>query len=508
MTAPAIPSEFALELESERHRWLRRRFLWFCAIGVVATIAFDAHDIRHELSSARHWKAGLIEALECASSVLLFSAAAAYALLARPRRSSLVQIASLLVIVVGLAEMSFERAHVDLLADPSVSPDLARSPISVGAVFAGVAFAVLFTNHFFACLFMPWTFREALRPAAVLLIGYSAVLLLDVLRHRLPAAGLLSIPALALSFMPGAAICWWRFSRFRESFRLRFESGRYRLLERELQAARQLHESSLPPQIDRGPVRLSYAYEPMRQIGGDLLFVHRPPGNDAILSVVVLDVTGHGIRAALTVNRLLGELERLFAESPGTPPEEILRGLNRYVALTLSRHTIFATAFVARVDAASGELRWASGGHPTAFLRRAGNGSALEPLESTSTLLGALAADDYDVVGCTTRLSDGDVLIAYTDGVCEACDRAGTQLGTAGTQRVIAQACVAQSDSSQWPGAILHSVLGYRGTPVEDDTLIVAVSLGMDDGRRPPFLQAGMIGRHGEPGAAGYSRIV
>jgi sigma-B regulation protein RsbU (phosphoserine phosphatase) len=215
----------------------------------------------------------------------------------------------------------------------------------------------------------------------------------------------------------------------------------------------------------------------MRQIGGDLLFVHHPPGNDAILSAVVLDVTGHGIRAALTVNRLLGELERLFAESPDARPEEILRGLNRYVALTLSRHTIFATAFVARVDAASGELRWASGGHPTAFVRRAANGQVLQPLESTAALLGVIAADEYDVVGYTTTLSDGDVLIAYTDGVCEACDLAGTQLGTNGTHRLIVQACARQPDPAQWPCAILRGVLGYRGTPVEDDTLIVAISL-------------------------------
>ena len=420
----------------------------------------------------------MVEACECAAAVLIYGAAAAYALAARRRKFSLGRLASLLIVVVGLTEMGFERARVDLLVDPSVSPDLTRWPISVGVAFAAVGFAVLLSNHFFACLFMPWTFREALRPAAVLLVGYSVVLLLDVIRHRLPIRGLVTIVALAFSFMPGAAICWWRFSRFRKSFQLRFESSRYRMLQSELQGARQLHESCLPPQIDRGPVRMSYAYEPMRQIGGDLLFVHRPRGKDAILNAVILDVTGHGIRAALTVNRLLGELDRLFAESPDARPEDILRGLNRYVALTLSRHTIFATAFVARLDAASGELRWASAGHPTAFVRRAGNGDVLQPLESTAAILGVIAGDEYEVVGCTTRLFNGDVLITYTDGVCEACDRAGTQLGTDGTQRIIGQACAGQPDPTQWPGAILRRVLSYRGTPVEDDTLIVAISLG------------------------------
>ena len=478
MSAIAIPSEFDLELESERQRWLRRRFLWFCAMGIVATVAFDAYDIQHGLSSPKRWNEGILEAGECAVSVLLYASAGAYALAVRANRPALGRLAFLLVVVVGFVEMAFERARVVLLVDPAVSPDLVRRPISAGVVFAGVAFAVLFANHFFACLFMPWTFRESLRPAAVLLLGYSAFLLFDVVRHRLPIGGLLTIAALAASFMPGAAICWWRFSRFRESFRLRFESSRYRLLQSELQGARQLHESCLPPQIDRGPVRLSYAYEPMRQIGGDLLFVHRPPGDENVLNAVVLDVTGHGIRAALTVNRLLGELERLFAESPDARPEEILRGLNRYVALTLSRHTIYATALAVRVDAASGELRWASGGHPPAFVRRVSSiEGGLESLDSTAPLLGAVDGDEYEVADCHTMFAPGDVLIAYTDGVCEACEPGGAQLGVEGTQRLIASACAARLEPAHWPAAILRGVLGYRRTPVEDDTLIVAVSI-------------------------------
>ncbi|HEY2587154.1 MAG TPA: PP2C family protein-serine/threonine phosphatase [Tepidisphaeraceae bacterium] len=483
MSNIAIPSEFDLELASERERWLRRRFLWFCALGIVVTIVFDVPDIRRELASNGRWKSGVVAAGECATSVLLYVAAVVYVLVRRhwrrPGRWSLSGFAALLVVAVGWAEMGFARARLDLLSFGDL-PAGALGPAARGIVFASVAVAVLFTNHFFACLFMPWTFRESLRPAALLLAGFTVVLLADVVRRQLPAGGLLGVVVLAASFMPGAAICWWRFSRFRKSFTLRFESGRYRQFQRELQAARQLHESCLPPPIDRGPVRLSYAYEPMRQIGGDLLFVHRPAGADAILNLVVLDVTGHGIRAALTVNRLLGELERLFAESPDASPEQILGGLNRYVALTLSRHTIFATAFVARVDAAAGELRWASAGHPTAFVRRDDNGHALEPLESTATMLGVLEGDEYEMGGCRTALRRGDTLIAYTDGVCEACDRSGAQLGIDGTQRLIDHACRGLPDPNHWPGAILRSVLGYRGTPVDDDTLVVAVSMWLE----------------------------
>ena len=74
----------------------------------------------------------------------------------------------------------------------------------------------------------------------------------------------------------------------------------------------------------------------------------------------------------------------------------------------------------------------------------------------------------------------GPMGIACTDGVCEARDRSGAQLGLPGTQRVIADACAAHPRAADWPAAILRGVLRYRGTPVEDDTLVVAVSLEGD----------------------------
>src|SRR6185295_15808135 len=98
-----------------------------------------------------------------------------------------------------------------------------------------------------------------------------------------------------------------------------------------------------------------YVYEPMRQIGGDLLFVfppshqHQDDGVGA-LSLVVLDVTGHGIAAALTVNRIVGELERLFIDDPDAPPGKALAVLNRYVFSTLSKHDHYVTAICLRVD--------------------------------------------------------------------------------------------------------------------------------------------------------------
>lgn len=116
-------------------------------------------------------------------------------------------------------------------------------------------------------------------------------------------------------------------------------------MQSELSGARRLLESCLPPQWHVGPVRVHYVYEPMREIGGDLLFVY-PPAESEVngrASVVVLDVSGHGIAAALTVSRLVGELERIFGENSAASPAEVMQALNRYASLTLMRHSMFVT---------------------------------------------------------------------------------------------------------------------------------------------------------------------
>ena len=64
--------------------------------------------------------------------------------------------------------------------------------------------------------------------------------------------------------------------------------------------------AQFPAEYDDGFVRFEYRYTPMRELGGD--FVHLHVAASGIVHVVLLDVTGHGLAAALTVNRLYGEL--------------------------------------------------------------------------------------------------------------------------------------------------------------------------------------------------------
>ncbi len=343
----------------------------------------------------------------------------------------------------------------------------------------GYNLSYLWLAHLIACMVFPWTVRQALIPIGV-------VLSLSLF-SRLSIEGERFIPSILMTLLvlmvmsPAVIICGVRHSQRLQRSTNKFLSQRYGMLRQELAYARQLHEALFPDPKVEGPIRFSYRYEPMRQIGGDYLYAHthRPHGGaeGEVVSVVLLDVTGHGIPAALTVNRLHGEIDLRFAEQPDIGPGELLRLLNRYVDLTLSRHSIFATAVCFQIDSASGKLTYASGGHPPAFIR--GIDGTLRDLDPTSFVLGACSDRDFDPGERVVDFYEGDSLIAYTDGAIEARSIHGAMLRIEGLRKILAAPLppgIPGGGLGIWAERVLGEVSHHRGgMPPEDDTLAIEI---------------------------------
>lgn len=342
--------------------------------------------------------------------------------------------------------------------------------------------------HLIACMVFPWSVRQALIPIA-LVLPLSLISRFTLENHGI-AQSILATLVVLVTLAPGVIICGFRHSQRVQRSSNRFLSQRYGMLRQELAYARQLHESLFPtPKVD-GPIRFSYRYEPMRQIGGDYLYAHtqQVPGGE-VVSVVLLDVTGHGIPAALTVNRLHGEIDLRFAEQPEIGPGELLRLLNRYVDLTLSKHSIFATAVCFRLDSVAGKLTYASGGHPPAFIR--GIDGTLRDLDPTSFVLGACSDRDFDPGERVVEFHEGDSLIAYTDGAIEARSIHGSMLRIEGLRRILASPLPSGTTGGglgTWAERVLGEITHHRGgLPPEDDTLAIEIyrAVGVA-GQRPP----------------------
>ncbi len=530
----SVTTEFREEFESERERWLRRRFLWYTGVVIgmnLLGLGSGLLAVKFVSSLGGEMPGGWANFMLSVALTLLYLGAFAYARRHLMSRERMLRLVTVLILIYGgatiLATPFIVPYQIDRQAEriaarraereaasaasgersaaaPSGAAQTPQSPpeekvtVRTGggmqvaledeegmfldpaqrermvarAIVLNNSLAAIFFLHFFACLFLPWSPRESIRPIVPLLL-LNAIVALCYIR-LVPVGGTISIVASPLVAVPGALICWWRQSRFKDRFHFRMLKGRYGEMKQELGYARRIHESLFPPPLRQGAVQFEYRYEPMRQIGGDYLYarsVPLPGRKLPVLNLVIIDVTGHGIGAALTVNRLHGEIDRQFGENPETGPGRLLKGLNDYLHHTLSSHSVYATALCVHVDPNEGKLAWASAGHPPAFLR--GIDATLDRLESTALVLGACRGDDFDANEQTVRFVPGDVLIAYTDGAIECRNAQGRLLGVTGLQRIVAGA--RPDEDGGWASAVIREVDAYRHGPVRDDTLLVEV---------------------------------
>lgn len=470
-------TEFGQEFEADRGRRLRRRFFWYTGIVGGAFVLLAVRQFVELLADADpaprpEWalRAQWLGVLVTFVTGALYLGALVYA---RAHRTWAEQPARIVFwLLLAYAVLALASAWLRREADATL--DASGQVVAGGAIGLSWYWKLLLA-HVLASLFLPWTPREAFRPVLPILALNALFILLSTDPFWSKVLAISGTPLIAA---PGMAICAVRYSRYRDRFAFKALRGRYSEMKRELVDARRIHESLFPKPVLTGPVRFLYRYEPMRQIGGDYLYACFPPvegrtgaRNPANLSLVIVDVTGHGIPAALTVNRLHGELDRIFAEHPASGPGDVLALLNRYVHLTLSSHSVYVTALCLRVDAERGTLEYASGGHPPAFLRAVDG--TVEQLDSTSFVLGACAAGDFRSEPRTLPFGPGDSLIAYTDGAIECRDAHGKFFGIAGLQKLVALG--GPDPSGGWPAAVLGAVHRHRFGPPADDTLIVEV---------------------------------
>jgi hypothetical protein len=336
---------------------------------------------------------------------------------------------------------------------------------TLGPIFVLVIFMVVL--HTAAALIVPWTVLEASVPP----LAWAGTSLFASLAVGNDSADfmVMGVSLTLLSGFPGVGITFFRASGLRETLGLRLIGARYAEIERELHFARRLHERLFPRPVHTGPIRIDYAYEPMRQIGGDFIDITR--AQDHSLKIVMIDVTGHGIAAALAVNRLHGELKRIFAQSSQCTPADIIHALNSYVNLTLSDESVFATAVAVQVWP-NGRARLCVAGHPSPLLRSACG--AVSSISATAAMLGPFPPDVFDAEEVELQLNPGETLMLYTDGAIESTDTNGRLLGQSAFEQLFAEI----TDLDNLSNAVLQQVNAYRHSDAEDDVLITTITVG------------------------------
>jgi sigma-B regulation protein RsbU (phosphoserine phosphatase) len=180
----------------------------------------------------------------------------------------------------------------------------------------------------------------------------------------------------------------------------------------ELEMAREIQLSILPHEIPtiRG-LEIAARYIPMSSVAGD--FYDFIIVDEKHAGILVADVSGHGLPAALIASMLQ---VALAAQLPhAADPAQVLAGLNHSLCGKFKHH--FVTASYVFVDMERNVLSCAAAGHPPLLMWRASAGCASEVLEN-GLLLGLFPEATYSFV--EVPLEPGDKAILYTDGILEA----------------------------------------------------------------------------------------
>jgi sigma-B regulation protein RsbU (phosphoserine phosphatase) len=187
----------------------------------------------------------------------------------------------------------------------------------------------------------------------------------------------------------------------------------------ELRIAAEMQQSLLPPAYHLAPhAELAAVTTPCRAVGGDLFdYVVRPDGE---LTFAVADVAGKGTSAAL-LNAVVQGLFAAEAESLDDPAVVVTRVNNALCRRAIGAR--FVTAFYGQLGP-NGDLVYCNAGHNPPFLL---SGGGVRRLEAGGTVMGLFDHGDYETG--RERVAAGDMLVLFSDGVTEAENPAGEEVG-------------------------------------------------------------------------------
>jgi sigma-B regulation protein RsbU (phosphoserine phosphatase) len=249
-----------------------------------------------------------------------------------------------------------------------------------------------------------------------------------------------------------------------------FENERRLLsLENELETARQIQSSLLPdctPVIDG--LRISAEYQPMSAVAGD--FYQFVSAGDCGVGLIVADVTGHGVPAALIASMIKVAMQS--AVPFASEPAKVLSLLNRI--LTPELHGHLTSAEYIWVDPEYGTVRYSGAGHPPILHWKHSEGE-LVGVECNGILFGVAGNAEYPEY--LLKIGSGDRLLVYTDGLVEAENGLGEAFGDRQMKDLVRD--YAAASGSNLIQVLLKALKTWPppGQSQQDDITLVVVDL-------------------------------
>src|SRR5271157_824159 len=193
-------------------------------------------------------------------------------------------------------------------------------------------------------------------------------------------------------------------------------------IEADLSLAARVQQSLAPQSLVWNDVSVETYYSPARTIGGDFGVVF--PHSDELLTILMCDVSGHGIGSALMANRIYSETLHQLERKVG--PDTLLRHVHDFVHDRIATDGFYFTMAAMRFSRCGRRATFAAAGHPPAMLVSSGG---VRLFESQNGILGCLAETAPSESVDEIELTSGDRLILYTDGLVEVFNHEEEMLG-------------------------------------------------------------------------------
>src|SRR5260370_10211307 len=178
-------------------------------------------------------------------------------------------------------------------------------------------------------------------------------------------------------------------------------------IEEDVRLAARVQRSLVPKSLVWDGLSIDSFYHAVHSVGGDFALVNSKDGEH--ISVLVCDVSGHGIGSALVANRIYSET--MGHLRTGMPFTDMFAELNRFLIEDIDAG-MFITVAAASIDTRLRRMVFAGAGHPPSMLVRCGQSPL--PLESRSTILGVLPDAVDTTPSLELQLDPGDRILLYT----------------------------------------------------------------------------------------------
>jgi serine phosphatase RsbU (regulator of sigma subunit) len=242
----------------------------------------------------------------------------------------------------------------------------------------------------------------------------------------------------------------------------------------ELETAREIQLSILPGELPQiSGLDIAARYTPMSGVAGD--FYDFLAVDDKRLGILVADVSGHGMPAALIASML--KIAFAAQADHACDPVRVLAGLNEVLCGKFQGH--YVTAAYAFIDTELRTLRYAGAGHPPLLLRDHASGAARALLEN-GLFLGFFPDATYSAL--EVPFQEGDWVALFTDGVSESMSASQEQFGENRVASFLAKRC--SGTAASFADSLLHELSLWSGSDADrqDDVTLLAVHYREADG--------------------------